>query len=86
METLKDYLNRKVISRIVTRGDFEALNMTKGDETVFKTDVAFAEAHGMKKQTLHYLANSGATINDKGHVLSGSHKSLSFVIKNYKGV
>ena len=84
LETLKDYLNRKVISRMVTRGDFKALNMTKGDETVFKTDVALADDHGMTKQALRYLADNGATINDKGHVLSGSRKSLSFVIKGYK--
>ena len=84
METLEHYLNRKVISRMVKRGDFAALNMTKGDKTVFKTDVDFAEAHGVTKQGLRYLASGGAEINDKGHVLSAKRGSLSFVIKGYK--
>lgn len=94
MEKLEDYLNRKIMIRMFNRMDFAALNMTKGDPTVYKNDTDFATAHGHTKQSLRYLLELPdpskpercAKIDEKGRVFTASRGTHSFTIKNYRGI
>jgi hypothetical protein len=87
METLKQYIDHKVIGRMVANADLAALNGISGVNDVHPTISAFARAHGLSgRQHLHVLMTRGAIIekrpNGDGVVKTTNGKAV-FVIRDY---
>ena len=80
---LSEYLDKKIITRIIKNRDFAALNMTKDDPTVYQSLSAFAGDHGHTRQSLRALELGNAYIDQRGCVYTASHGSLSFKIRGF---